>query len=252
MRQGDITYTIDGTFDGVMCAVFECYLTNEIPADIQSGDIQQSIYGMREIVTDSGKAERVKRKLRSVSPTAYNAMRLCFLTCNPQRHMLILLFSVLTITHGDRVNSMLTDSTVNELYTSVRHLTREAHLYKGFVRFSVNEGVLTAVIEPKNMVLPLLRQHFCERFRGESFLIFDKTHGAALIYSRGRSDIIPIEALEFPAADEEERKWQSAWRAFYETIAIEERYNPKCRQTNMPKRYWRQMTEFSSVEYSEG
>ena len=29
-----------------------------------------------------------------------------------------------------------------------------------------------------------------------------------------------------------------------QTIAIEDRYNPKCRMTHMPKRYWENMTEF--------
>ena len=33
-------------------------------------------------------------------------------------------------------------------------------------------------------------------------------------------------------------------RRFYDTIAIRERENPRCRMTHMPKRYWGTMTEF--------
>ena len=35
-------------------------------------------------------------------------------------------------------------------------------------------------------------------------------------------------------------------RRFYDTIAIRERENPRCRMTNMPKRFWGTMTEFQN------
>ena len=38
------------------------------------------------------------------------------------------------------------------------------------------------------------------------------------------------------------------WRSFYHTISIEGRYNPNCRMTHMPKRYWGDMTEFAPPE----
>jgi len=41
-----------------------------------------------------------------------------------------------------------------------------------------------------------------------------------------------------------ERFYRDLWRRFYDTIAIEGRYNPKLRMTHMPKRYWGTMTEF--------
>ena len=45
-------------------------------------------------------------------------------------------------------------------------------------------------------------------------------------------------------AGAEELAYRKLWRTFYDTIAIEGRRNPKCRMTNMPKRYWAMMTEF--------
>lgn len=38
--------------------------------------------------------------------------------------------------------------------------------------------------------------------------------------------------------------YRQLWTRFYNTISIEGRYNPKCRMTHMPKRYWAMMTEF--------
>ena len=44
------------------------------------------------------------------------------------------------------------DETLFPVITAVRHLNGEAHLLKGFVRFSELGGVLGSEIEPKNRV----------------------------------------------------------------------------------------------------
>jgi probable DNA metabolism protein len=139
---------------------------------------------------------------------------------------------------------MLTDDTVNTLFKAVKHLDNESHLLKGFVRFSIFSNVLVAEIEPKNYVLPLMTQHFCERYPEERFLIYDKTHGMALVYQPYQSAIIPIEDLELPEPDEQEQSYRELWQLFYDTIEIQGRHNPKCRMSHMPKRYWKYMTEF--------
>ena len=53
-----------------------------------------------------------------------------------------------------------------------------------------------------------------------------------------------VEDFSLGPAGAEELAYRKLWRTFYDTIAIEGRYNPKCRMTNMPKRYWAMMTEF--------
>jgi probable DNA metabolism protein len=141
--------------------------------------------------------------------------------------------------------NMLTNDVIHVLFKAVKHLDRESHLFKGFLRFSVFNNVLVGEIEPKNFVLPLLARHFCERFPEERFLIHDKTHGMGLVYQPYRYAVIPIGTLELPEADEEEQSFRKLWQLFYDTIEIQGRHNPKCRQSLMPKRYWKNMTEFS-------
>ncbi len=99
-------------------------------------------------------------------------------------------------------------------------------------------------IEPKNYVLPLLASHFCDRYREECFLIYDKTHRMALVYQPYRFEILPIEDLQLPSPNETEQSFRRLWKLFYDTIEIEGRHNPKCRMSMMPKRYWKYMTEF--------
>ena len=79
---------------------------------------------------------------------------------------------------------------------------------------------------------------------GESFLIYDRTHRMALLCSGGCCQIFPLERLELPKADGREQLYRKLWTRFYDTVSIESRYNPQCRMTHMPKRYWAMMTEF--------
>ena len=108
----------------------------------------------------------------------------------------------------------------------MRHLNGEVHQYKGFVRFSDLGGVLGGEIEPKNRVLPLLRQHFCARYRNERFFLYDRTHREALFYAAGRSAIRPLEQFQMAPPDEAEARYRLLWKRFYDTIAIRERENP--------------------------
>ena len=105
-------------------------------------------------------------------------------------------------------------------------------------------GTLVAEIEPRCQVLPILGKHFCARMPGESFLIYDRTHRMALLCSGGCCQIFPLERLELPKADGREQLYRKLWTRFYDTVSIESRYNPQCRMTHMPKRYWAMMTEF--------
>ena len=141
------------------------------------------------------------------------------------------------------------DETLHPVIAAVRHLNGEAHLLKGFTRFSDLGGVLGGEIEPKNRVLPLLRSHFCARYQGEKFFLYDRTHREALFYAGGQAVIYPLEHFEMAPPDETEAHYRLLWKRFYDTIAIKERYNPKCRMTQMPKRYWNTMTEFQDESY---
>ncbi len=246
LDQSNVIYRYDGSFEGLLCCVFESYDQKEIPMDIIQPDTSQTmLFQVKEIRTDSQKASRVLVSIpQKMGNSALDLVRHAFLTCFSQKELYILLFLRMGYRYGPSVMSMLTEDVVDTLLKAVKHLEKESHLLKGFVRFSVFNNVLVAEIEPKNYVLPLLTEHFCERYPEERFLIYDKIHGMALVYQPYQSTIIPIEALELPQPDEEEQSFRALWQLFYDTIEIQGRHNPKCRMSHMPKRYWKYMTEF--------
>ena len=73
-------------------------------------------------------------------------------------------------------------------------------------------------------------------------MIYDENHGAALIHSGRRTAVIPVADLEIPKC-EEDKFYRDLWKSYYRHIAIASRYNPKCRMSHMPKRFWSDMPE---------
>lgn len=241
-----LVYCYDGSFDGLLCCVFESYNSREIPTDIlpESKELP-FLLPVKQIVTVPDRARRVRRSIpQKIGAEAADFVRRAFLTCHQQKELLILQFLRLGYEKGPIVMRMLTDDTVHALNQAVMHLEHEAHLFTGFVRFSEANGVLVSTIEPKNMVLPIIAPHFCERYPNERFVLYDKTHSMALLHQKGEWEIANVEAFHMPEPDEEERKYRALWRLFYDTIEVEGRHNPRCRMGHMPKRYWRFMTEF--------
>ena len=246
----DMVYCYDGSFEGFLCCVFDSYANREVLTAIcRDEDFVPTLFASRLIPTDRDHAARVYRKIVKCSPWAAELLRKGFLTCLPDRETHLYRLVQKLLRDGPGFLSNLSDPVLYPVAKAVRHLEGEAHLLKGFVRFSDLGGVLGGEIEPKNRVLPLLRGHFCARYLNEKFFLYDRTHREALFYAAGKAVIRPLADFQMAPPDETEASYRLLWKRFYDTIAIKERYNPKCRMTNMPKRYWNTMTEFQDESY---
>ena len=244
-----VAYRYDGSFEGFLCCVFESYDRREIPSAIFSKEPDQlSLLPVKTIVTDREKAYRVLSSIpEKISPHAASVVQICFLSCHPQKELLLLKFLRLGYKVGHALTRRLADPLVSEVMKMELFVQNEMHFFKEFLRFSDYGGVLTSVIHPKNFVLPLIREHYCTRFPNEAIFIYDATHKAAFFYRDHRCEFFSVESFEPPEPGEEEKFYRALWKEYYDAIAIEGRYNPKCRMTRMPKRYWGDMTEFREV-----
>ena len=242
---GSVIYVYDGSFHGFLSCVFESVYTGVAPMDIVADtDEPITLYAVRAVQTDEGKAKRVLASIpKKISWEALRLIETVFLSCLKQKELLMLNFLLRGYREGSGMVKRLGDADVAPLLKAQKHLLGEAHLLMGFVRFADYGGALAATITPKNFVLPFISGHFTQRFSNEDFMIFDKTHKAALIYQNRRKEIISIDSIEFPPITECEEKYQTLWKRFYDTVTIEARENPRCRMSLMPKRYWENMVE---------
>ncbi|HWR45556.1 hypothetical protein [Sporomusa sp.] len=110
-NQSDLIYRYDGSFDGLLCCVFESYEKKEIPMDILLPDTSQPLlFSVKEIPTDLQKASRVLASIpKKLGTVALNFVRHAFLTCLVQKELNILLFLRLGYRHGPSVINMLTN-----------------------------------------------------------------------------------------------------------------------------------------------
>ncbi|MDL2234853.1 TIGR03915 family putative DNA repair protein [Christensenellaceae bacterium OttesenSCG-928-L17] len=241
----EVTYLYDGSLAGFYCCVHASVYSREVPMAIYPHEkAQPTLFREVSIATDYEKAARVRNSVtEKISLRARDLIETVFLSCLTHKELHMLRFLLFAYRAGEKAPLMLGHPLVDVLIKAEKHLGGEVHLLLGFVRFSDYDGTLLATITPKNFVLPFMRRHFELRFPNENFMIYDKTHQAALMHENRRSRIVPLLEAEFALPGAEEEAYRALWKRFYDTIAIEARYNPKCRMTHMPKRYWENMIE---------
>ena len=241
-----IAYLYDGSFEGLLSVVYESYYKRERPVLIFSHDEpQETLYPVREIVTDLDQAQKVETSIvQKISRRALELVRHCYYSAEARREEMILDFLRVGYRAGPSVTNLLSHEKVVPVLQTAQLVRSEAIAYRNFARFSDYNGALAAIIAPIHFVLPLLAPHFCDRFPSEDFLIYDETHNAAFLYQGGKGELLRIEGFALPAPSEREEAYRALWKRFYNAISIEARENHKLRMGHMPKRYWRHMTEF--------
>lgn len=245
----EIIYRYDGTLEGFLCCVFDSYVYRETPVQFQDeAHLAETLFRSRWVGADLRHAQRVLASLEKIDPYAQELVVKGFLTCARDKERMLYRFIRALYAAGRPLLRQLSDEAVLPLLKAVRHLDGEVHLLKGFTRFSDYEGMLAGEIRPKNRVLPLLRPHFCDRMYNEIFLLYDSVHKEALVHRPGWWAILPLEGFHMAAPSQEEAQYRQLWKRFYQTVEIQERHNPKLRQTHMPKRYWETMTEFQGED----
>ena len=251
----DLIYLYDGSFDGLLCCIFESYANHEIPDEIcpEYAYEQEVLWQVRQIETNGDYADRVFVKLSAVlGKEGILLLRTVFLYGGAGRETALLRFVRFGLKHGKAALQMLGKAETAAVRNMEKAVLNEAHLMREFLRFSDYHGALASVIEPKHYILPLIKGHFAERYPEEHFLIFDRTHKMALVYRPYESRIIPMDAFDPPDASLPERQFRRLWQEYYVAIAIKQRENPRCRMTHMPKRFWSCMTEFQTKETNVG
>lgn len=246
-----LAYTFDGSFGGLLCCVFESYMRKEEPVDILP-EGEPTFYPCHQIHTDLAQAKRVWKSLVHISRETAGWVSAGWASCSAGRERSLYQFIRLAYQYGAQVTSMFAEPAVDQVFRMVRSQRNEAHLYMELLRFSDYKGSLVSVISPKCLVLQQLARHFADRFPEERFLIYDETHRQGLFYQPYQWTIQTVDGLELNQPGEEEYLFRSLWQRYYNTISIEGRYNPKCRQTHCPKRFWKHMTEMEGVTIQEG
>lgn len=247
-----LVYLYDGSFEGLLTAVFEGYAAGQHPDAVAEEEGLQVDFGqeVRLIGTDGAKARRVERGIvTKMGREALEDVWTAYLSSSPGKGTAVYRYLRRGFEIGWRIAGDLAHPAVLELEAIRRLVGREAHLLKEFLRFSEMEGgVFYAKITPEHRIVPLLMPHFTERYSVQPFLIHDVTHGIVGVFDLKGWHMVETDGITLPDESYNELEYKRMWKRFYETIAIRERLNPRCQRGHLPGKFRHNMTEFSFVE----
>ncbi|PIE82597.1 MAG: hypothetical protein CSA10_00395 [Cardiobacteriales bacterium] len=248
-----IVIRYDGSFDGFLTAVFIVYRERFSHVQLLSGTGQVSDLLARhiEIATEADKAKRVFAKLKQVF--GYEELRYFLygrLFEAEDRDDTLLAVIRYAIKQAPR--QILNDygqPDVLRLSQFVKSVKREQHRLKGFVRFAqTQDGQFIAPVAPDYDVLPLVAPFFAKRFGDQRWTIADVKRHYAVFYDLHNLQSISLSVeslaqLRQAALADDERFYQKLWQDYFQVTAISERRNMRLHAQQMPRRYWRYLTE---------
>ena len=249
-------YICHDTVTGICSALYDAWKeARDQEAGIElKGRIQQRLFcEYREVAESERKSAVLQRMIkRNLGYNTYWDIYHAILSDDDEKAEVVfrMMQEARKIEDSTRIMEHLGNPDVARVFELSRRVSNEAHAYKEFIGFRELENrVLFSEISPKSQVLTCIAGHFADRFPLENWMIYDKTHETFLIHVERRPwKLVRGETLNMDAASrvtEEQRKYEELWRGFFNSIAIKERENPRLQQTHLPKRYRREMTEFS-------
>ncbi len=239
----------DGTFDGILTAVFEAWTIDVNTTEISVGGNDNFVLfaEYREVETNNEKAARVaKAVVTKISEYAYQMIFQAGVTNDPERGNAILQFIRRGFEIGGGVTEDLKHPAVIKVFQLSRFTNRELMHYRGFLRFRQQGEYLLGRFEPKSDIITMMADFFSDRLNQDNFIIVDMKRNKAAIHRAGEYYFITevdAEIVRTLSYTKEEDDIQELWEAFERTIAIEARRNLSLQKQNMPLRYRKYMWE---------
>lgn len=246
-----VTCCYDGSFEGFLSTIFEIYERKLAVEDIAT--TSKMVSGMFStkltMETSRNHAERVlqgiyKHAGRKIAKDIYR----CFLSEKPGVEYRLLK----EIKHIFRGNAGhfydYGNENVMELHKILKMMRREVHRMHAFVRFQeLRDGSFAAVIEPDFNVIPLIGEHFQNRYPAMEWTIFDTKRQYGIHYKDYKLTYITFEQklteIAGDAISEDEKQYQEMWKKYFASVNISERNNQKLHLRHVPKRYWKNLIE---------
>ena len=254
-------YVFDNSLDGLLTAVFDSFFLHQQPDFLLTEGEQLPLFAdePHRVITDGEKAGRVWKGLeKQLSNDGLHMITISWLS---EEHTLNQpLFNFICKVFRLKVKGFeqnASDPDVLEVRNTCRRVLHEQLRMKQFIRFQkAKDGTYLAVVSPDHNVLPLIISHFQDRFNDQPWLIYDAHRHYGYYYDGAAAPIritfedefaVPFDLsngkLNADVLSENDQIFQDLWRTYFKAICIKERLNPKKQLSDMPRRYWKYMTE---------
>ena len=245
----------DGSFEGMLTAVFETYeyQWEEVHIRKEGTPVPHLFDEIRQVITDEEKANRVwKKLLKLFGENGVRTLWIAWLSELETIEDTILGVIRYGLHSQQNVLSDFGHPDVLQLQQTAKSVGREKHRMEAFVRFQLTkDGLYFSVIEPDFDVLPLILPHFRDRYADQRWVIFDSRRSYGIHYDLEKAEFvhfIPNSLLTATGVSSEafgdgEDLFQKLWNDYFKSTNIAGRKNTKLHVQHVPKRYWKYLVE---------
>lgn len=246
-------YIFDGSLEGLLSAVFEWFERKPGYVNLHlAGTFQPDAFvPTLEIINQSDKAGRVWKGLQKRLDKRWIRRIYCAYLAekgeifNSLFHLLCYIFENPPGAEKNYGHEQVL--AISQMATKVE---REKHRMEAFIRFQhTADGHFYCGIEPDFNVIPLIVNHFKNRYADQQWIIYDLKRKYGIFYNLSEVEeisIVDAVSLKKPTAavlDVNEKHYAELWKDYFKSTNIVARKNTKLHVQHVPKRYWKYLTE---------
>jgi probable DNA metabolism protein len=249
-------FVYDGTFEGLLCTIFESYFQKCVPDRVVS--IAEYTPGLWDtsltIDTNRERADRVWKSLQNKLSSRNKQLPFhAFLYGKDAIDQTIFNFIRLAFDTSHSIDYDYANADVLKVKQAQKIVAKEAMRTIQFVRFQKTaDHIYFAALSPEFDVIPLVTLHFMDRFKDQQWVIYDLKREYGVYYDLKEVKEITMDNPQFSRLtgeidtmimEEDESTYQNLWKNYVEAVTIRERLNLKLQLQHMPRRYWKYLTE---------
>lgn len=247
-------YIFDGSLEGLLTAVFEWFerKPGTVVVKPQSKYQPDAFMPSFEVLTDRVKADRVWQGLTKKLDRRWMRSVYCtYLSELDEMQQEIFDFCIYIFQHPAGAEKNFGNAHVLNITQTARKVEREKHRMEAFIRFQKTaDGLFYCGIDPDFNVIPLLVNHFKNRYADQQWIIYDIKRHYGIFYNlqcveeiQMDIDVNLLKKANQHMLDEKELLYADLWKDYFKSTNIVARKNTKLHTQHVPKRYWKYLTE---------
>lgn len=247
-------YVFDGSLEGLLTAVFEWFERKPNTVKLVSEKMYQpDVFTTAFMVlTQREKADRVWKGLtKKLGRKEIRKVYCAYLSELEETYQDIFLFAIYIFIQAKGAAKNYGNTQVLNIAKTARKVEREKHRMEAFIRFQKTaDGMFYCGIDPDFNVIPLIINHFKNRYADQQWIIYDIKRHYGIIYNlesvaeihlAGNPNLLKKENNYL--LDDQEVLYADLWKNYFKSTNIIARKNTKLHTQHVPKRYWKYLTE---------
>ena len=212
MADPGMRYTYDGTFEGFLCAVLAALRSGRMPASITDRRAEDRPDAAVNIATSLKDAQYLCSMISIKSSAEVQQMVSdYFLTDASGLEINLYKMIFCSLKYGARVAEDYSSELMSGIQMAIRDLYRESQAVLHDLDFYIGEEAAGAVINPRNSVLPIIRNPVLKRRDIDDFIIYDKRHHLLLERCAEQNMLLDITAFPMPDFKDPKEAYDCLW-----------------------------------------